>query len=250
VDPDLPVAHNLYAQLEVELGRPVDAAARLLARLTLRSEDAELYAGLVHACRYCGLLDASIAAHERARELDAYVQTSATNTYFAAADYTRAESTFSTADTEYLRCLTLTMLGREEEALRIAEQACPTPAEELRRPFLVSLRYLLRGDRARSVEWFRRAARGVLQDAEVLFYMGRQLAYLEERTDALDALRGAVTRGYFAAEAFERDPWLASLRSTPEFGALCDRARREQRGARDALASAGLYSTLGSKNTR
>lgn len=67
LDGDLPLAHNLYAQLEVELGRPVDGAARLLARIRLGANDAELYAGLVHTCRYCGLLDESVAAHDRAR---------------------------------------------------------------------------------------------------------------------------------------------------------------------------------------
>ena len=47
---------------------------RLLDRAQSRTTDPELFAGLVHACRYCGLLDASRAAHERARHLDKLIR--------------------------------------------------------------------------------------------------------------------------------------------------------------------------------
>ena len=70
INPDLSLAHNLYAHLEVDLGRAQDAMTRLLERAQSRTADPELFAGLVHACRYCGLLDASIAADEQALRLD------------------------------------------------------------------------------------------------------------------------------------------------------------------------------------
>ena len=52
--------------------RPGDAARSCAcwARPTRHGNDPELFAGLVHACRYCGLLDESIAAHAEARRLD------------------------------------------------------------------------------------------------------------------------------------------------------------------------------------
>ena len=49
LNPDLSVAHKLYAQLEVDLGRASAAMMRLLERA--KSADAELFAGLVSACR-------------------------------------------------------------------------------------------------------------------------------------------------------------------------------------------------------
>jgi len=58
INPDLSIAHNLYAYLEVDLGRAPDAMIRLVERARWRNGDPELFAGLVHACRYCGLLDA------------------------------------------------------------------------------------------------------------------------------------------------------------------------------------------------
>jgi eukaryotic-like serine/threonine-protein kinase len=51
---DLPMAHNLYAQLETDLGRSKDALIRLTSRAMTSSSDPEVFAGLVLVCRYCG----------------------------------------------------------------------------------------------------------------------------------------------------------------------------------------------------
>ena len=69
-----------YAQLECDAGRAVDAMRRLLQRAR-RAVDPEHFAGLVHACRYAGLLNASVAAHEEARRLDPRIPTSVVNVY-------------------------------------------------------------------------------------------------------------------------------------------------------------------------
>ena len=68
LNPDLPIAHKLLAQLEVDAGRAQDAMSRLILRAQIA--DPELLAGLVSTCRYCGLLDASVAAHGRAVSLE------------------------------------------------------------------------------------------------------------------------------------------------------------------------------------
>ena len=65
LNPDLPLAHNLTAQLDIDHGRAREAMVRLLNQASRRSTDPELFAGLVYACRYCGLLDASRRADER-----------------------------------------------------------------------------------------------------------------------------------------------------------------------------------------
>ena len=70
LNPQLASATRAYAQLESDLGRSKDALVRLLVGARAHDRDPELWAGLVHACRYCGLLSASAAAHERARRLD------------------------------------------------------------------------------------------------------------------------------------------------------------------------------------
>ena len=71
INPDLSVAHNLYTNFEIEsLGRAKEAMVRLLGRMRSQAADPEFFAGLVIACRFCGLLDASLAADRHARRLD------------------------------------------------------------------------------------------------------------------------------------------------------------------------------------
>lgn len=62
LNPDSPLAHSLYAYLEVDFGRAKESMLRLIGLARRHRADPEIFAGLVHACRYCGLLDASIAA--------------------------------------------------------------------------------------------------------------------------------------------------------------------------------------------
>ena len=90
LNPDLPLTHNLYTYMEVETGRALDAVLRLLGRLKTRTNDPDLFAGLVQACRYVGLLDASVAAYHRATRLDPGIVTSVAHSYFMLGQYQRA----------------------------------------------------------------------------------------------------------------------------------------------------------------
>ena len=92
LNPDLPLAHHLYTYFEIEqLGRAQEAMIRLLGRVGQSPNDPDLYAGLVVACRYAGLLDASVAAHRRAYTLDPAVRTSVENTWLRLGDYERCQ---------------------------------------------------------------------------------------------------------------------------------------------------------------
>ncbi len=71
LNPRLSVAHKFYANLEADIGQArAGAACGCSARRRCHGNDPELFAGLVHACRYCGLFEQSIAAHAEARRLD------------------------------------------------------------------------------------------------------------------------------------------------------------------------------------
>ncbi len=58
------------------MAAPPSAIVRLLKHAGTNRHDAQLFAGLVHACRYAGLFDASVAAHDEAVRLDPNVATS------------------------------------------------------------------------------------------------------------------------------------------------------------------------------
>lgn len=90
IDPELSLAHYLYAQLEMETGRSLEAFDRLLGRARERRADPQIFTALVQSCRYVGLLRASRAAHERAKRLDPGVKTSIAFTSFMAGDYAQA----------------------------------------------------------------------------------------------------------------------------------------------------------------
>ena len=62
---------------------------RLLGEADRHGNDPELFAGLVHACRYCGLYEESIAAHAEARRLDPNVPTSVEQTLLMTGDIDR-----------------------------------------------------------------------------------------------------------------------------------------------------------------
>ena len=115
LNPDLPMAHKLYAYLEVEQGRAPDAMLRLIERVKKSTADPELFAGLVHACRYCGLLEASLAAHEHAQRLDPKIRTSVINTYWHLGEYGRCCSEFER--TPMLVAMAWLMLNRAADAI-------------------------------------------------------------------------------------------------------------------------------------
>ena len=82
---------DYFTNFEVEsLGRAKEAMARLLTRARSQAADPELFAGLVLACRFCGLLDASLAADRQAKRLDPHIRTSVMYTNFMRGDWERA----------------------------------------------------------------------------------------------------------------------------------------------------------------
>ncbi len=126
LDPGLPVAHKLYAHREAEVGRARDAMVRLLGLARSTRNDPEIFAGLVHACRYCGLLEASEAAHREARRLDPHISTSVVYTWWARGDMARVLAETSDAGDSELRTMALEALGRQDEA-RKSLHADPGP---------------------------------------------------------------------------------------------------------------------------
>ena len=111
LNPELSVAHHFSAQLDLDLGRPREALLRLLGRAREHRADPQLFAGLVQACRYCGLLTESVAADRRARALDPNVPTSVAYTHWAVGDYAAALDAI-VADNDAFRGVVLATLNR------------------------------------------------------------------------------------------------------------------------------------------
>jgi serine/threonine protein kinase/tetratricopeptide (TPR) repeat protein len=241
INPHSSAAENVLAHLEVDLGRAERAMTRLLGRARERPADPDLYAGLAHACRYCGLISASIAAVEQARRLDPKIRTSGALSYFALGDYESALD-FQAEPVPYLRNLALVMLGRRDEAIASLEAIEPDVPHRLRH-FASALRLLLQGEREASVAALRPLMG--LPDPEASFYFARHLAYLGYRDEALSFMSSAVEGGFYCVTAFARDPWLDPVRGTQEFGAILRRAEARHRQALIAFITAEGSAVLG-----
>jgi serine/threonine protein kinase len=240
LNPDLPIAHNLYTQVECDQGCALPAMLRLLKRARFRRNDPDLFAGLVQACRYCDELEASIAAHHRARHLDPHVVTSVAHTYFLLGDYQKAIECYGTKVAFYLDCAALVMLGDNEKALaqlRVREQSGGATGSV--RAIMQSLRAYLEGDFGACVRAIEVGEPLTRIDPEALFYLARHLARINERERAHKILSSVIGSGFLCGSALSRDPWLASLHSLPDYSRLLQTADRGRSQAHVAFLEAG-----------
>src|SRR5579883_502682 len=142
---DLPLLHSIYAAHECDLGRSLQAMKRLLNRAKLHNNDPNLYAALVQTCRYCGLHEASIAAHRKAKQLDPLIRTSVAYTYLQLCDFQTAVDLCPAPTDFFVIAPALEALGRLSEAIALAKELEQTQLEPFRRAFTV-YRALLEGD--------------------------------------------------------------------------------------------------------
>ena len=237
LNPDLSLAHNLYTNFEVEIGQAEAAMQRLVRRAHDRTGDPELFAGIVQACRYCGLLDASIAAYEHASRLDPQIRTSVAHAYLALADYDRALAT-NVEDPRVLDAYSLAALGRTDEAVALLREVDSTPLPRLFRLYVQGLLGLFEGNRDRALHSLRTFSdETAMRDPCGWYYAGRALAYLGQAETAVTYLQRSVSGGFFCYPWLARDPWIDSVRHRADFRALLEEAEARHRRARDTFLS-------------
>jgi serine/threonine protein kinase len=244
LNPDLPLAHNLYTYFEIEeFGAAPEAVLRLLRQVQSGAADPDLYAGLVVACRFCGLLEASLAADRRARRIDPGVRTSVHYTHWMLGDY--EQTTLSDLEEiQALRYAAFWMMGRKEEALtgvRLLESQWPTSE----RWYLQSLRGALENDREECVEGTRKMLETGFHDPEGLLFCARNLARVQDRDFALEVLGRVVDGGFFCSRLMIHDPWFDSVRADPEFIRILHLSDAKTREAAAAFSRAGGERLLG-----
>ncbi len=244
LNPDLPLAHNLYTNIQVDQGHAMDALRRLLKRLRGSKTDPELFAGLTHASRYCGLLQASLEADRQARRLDPNIETSVTHTHFAMGDY-EASLKATRRDFGYFTPLRLAMLGRVDEAIAILREKEPAVPERRGQTFMFSLRMLLQGDREESLKAADELLTKTFADPEGNYYLVRHLAYLGEAGRATSLLGRTVDGGYFCYPQLASDPWLDPVRSDAEFKRILNRSQALHEEAIELFRSLGGPALLG-----
>jgi serine/threonine protein kinase/Tfp pilus assembly protein PilF len=248
INPDLPIAHHLYTNVEVDLGRAQEAMVRLLKRAADHPTDAELFAGLVQSCRYCGLLDAAIAAHEQATRLDPAVRTSVHHAYLMRGDYALAIET-NVEDPPHITALALDLAGRREEGIDLMLRTEERPLPGLMRSFIESIRLILQRRLPEAgIIAEQMLGNFPIRDPCAKFYFARELAAVGNGPRALAMLDEAVEGGFTCFDFMARDPWLESLRDDGSFRAILKRADVRERRARAAFIEAGGDRVLNLEN--
>ncbi len=250
LNPRLSIAHKFFAQLEADNGQASNAMVRLLREADRHGNDPELFAGLVHACRYCGLYGYSIAAHEEARRLDPNVPTSIEQTLLMTGDIDRLLAVERWRDggsgDEIIRAIGLGLAGRRDEARRTILEMREAPRIPAFQPWIEYLMAWL--DRRPADMRMKISALStfrIVEDPEAIFQEGWLLCDVGEHERALDQLRRGVDKGYFVAPTLAGRPQFDALRNDPRFQQLLSDAEAGRRLALAAFREAGGERLLG-----
>jgi serine/threonine protein kinase/tetratricopeptide (TPR) repeat protein len=251
LSPQLSVAHKFYANLEADIGQSQGALVRLLGEADRHGNDPELFAGLVHACRYCGLYEQAIAAHAEARRLDPNVPTSVEQTLLMAGEIERLlrvepPRVIAGAD-DGIRVIGLALAGRRDEArqkLLVMSQSSRIPTFQSWIEYLMAWLDRRAADMAVRMSTF--TALKIQDDPEAIFQEGWMLCDVGEHERGLGYLRRAVAKGYFAAPTLSGRPQFDALRGDPRFRALLEEAEAGRQRALAAFREAGGERLIGS----
>jgi eukaryotic-like serine/threonine-protein kinase len=206
---------------------------RLLTRARSRRTDPELFAGLVTTCRYCGLLDESIAADAQVRRLDPATRTSVAYSYYLRGEFARTVETDS-ASMPFATSIAKVRLGDDEGARPLFEQLEHSHLEGVR---LISATYhrAIEGDVEGLAPMMRRLTDSGFADPEGYFCLAAFVARAGALDTALDALERTVNGGYYCPSSLRHDPFWDAARSSERFAQLLARSEAGTASARAAF---------------
>jgi len=241
IDPDSACTHQFYTQLQVDSGQASQAMIRLASRLTRHGEDAEPFAGLVQVLRCCGLLEDSVAAHERAVALDPTIKTSVAHTHFLRGAFAKVFETY-TGTLYYLDAAAWAALGATERAATVLRERLAKPElGPVMSVLMASLLAILDGKPREAMDIIENAE--VVREPEVLFYLARHCGMLNAAELTVRTLRHARLEGFWSSCTLKQDPVFAGLRNLPEFECELHKAQHLE-----ARASEVLHQMLGSRS--
>ena len=232
LSPRLTIAHKFFAHLEADMGRAQDALVRLLGEAERHGNDPELFAGLVHACRYCGLLDQSIAAHVEARRLDPNVPTSVEQTLLMTGDVDRllaieTPRLIAGAD-DGIRVIGLGLAGRRDEARRRLvqmRQVSRIPAFESWIDYLTAWLERRREDMNGRMSTFKYLK--IQNDPEAVFQEAWLLCDLGDYETGLAFLERAMEKNYWAVSTLTNSRQFDGIRGTRDSITWCAQHARD-----------------------
>jgi hypothetical protein len=190
---DFPAASLVEAQIDLDQGRTEGALADLLDVVERNSNEVAGFVGLVTALRYAGLLQESVLAFKRVRQLDPEIMTSVEFTYVMLGDFAKARA--ESREPVMLLAYAAMVEGERAKGLAVLQGNPQMPRRFGRRAGLTLMVAALKGDLAGLKDL--RALFGDFPDPEGHFQGAVFLAVLEQRDEALSWLGKAVDGGFF-----------------------------------------------------
>lgn len=226
IDSELACAHQFFTSVQVDRGDAMGALRRLLTVAEEAAADPYYFAALVQVCRFCGLPEASIRAHERAQEIDPRIATSVPHTYFACCEYEAVVESYLASgqgtriylDLCAWACLGFNRRAESEALTRLRSREWPPLFNALLESFLQALRGNTEEVRQTCL------SQELYEDPESALYLARHLAFCGCEQEALTFLRTAIVGGLAVPKMLECDPWFDGLRSSEEFTRLSHEA--------------------------
>ena len=250
LNPRLSIAHKFYANLEADMGQAQGALVRLLRAAARNGNDPELFAGLVHAGRYCGLFEQSIAAHAEARRLDPNVPTSLDQTLLMTGDIDRLLAVepppvVAGAD-DGIRVIGLGLAGRRDEAReRLAGMRLLSRIPIFQTWIEYLMAWLDRRPEEMTLRMVAFSSLKIQNDPEAIFQEGWLLCDVGEYEAGLARLQRAVANGYCVSPTLAARPQFDALRSDSAFRTLQEEAEAGRQRALAAFREAGGARLIG-----
>lgn len=235
LQPSLIEAQIYVANLFTDTGRVERAVPLLRKALETNSNHAEAHWEIGYAYRFAGMLKVSVAACERARQLDPGVKftSSALNGYLYLGQYDKflmslpddsdsALMLFYRGFGEYYK-------GSRDLARKHLDAAFALHPSLFQATVGKALSDAIAGNNAAGLELMRKTQsrisdRGV-GDPEAIYKIPQAFAALGDKASALRVFRHSVEGGFFSYPYFEADPLLDPIRKEPEFSSLLTLAR-------------------------
>ena len=251
LSPRLSVAHKYYAQLEADMGQSTNALVRLLEQAAQHGNDPELFSGLVHSCRYCGLFEQAISAHAEAKRLDPNAPSTIEQTILMTGDIERLlalgpRSYSPGGGDQGIRVIGLGLAGRRDEAITVLNTMTQMARIQTFHTWTTYLRaWLDRRVPDMIAAQSSLSELKIMNDPEALFQIGILFCDVGEFDSGLNYVQRAIEKGYYVAQTLERRTQFDALRDRPVFQSILATAREGRARSLAAFREAGGERLLG-----